>query len=191
MPQPDLGRLPSPFHRGRGNANNLGRFFNRQAPKEPQLDQLTQARVHLGQARQGFVESYQIQLLLLLDPSDRFIKSHFDRAPASLCRTSFAGMVHQDVPHRSRRDAEEMGTVHPPDLFLIDESNKRLIDQRVCLHGLVGLAAAEKSSRQPSQLGVDQRYELVQGLAVPVAPLDQELGQLLRPGRSQLLALRF
>jgi hypothetical protein len=38
-------------------------------------------------------------------------------------------MVHEDVPHRARRDTEEVSPTLPADPVLIDESNECLVDQ--------------------------------------------------------------
>jgi hypothetical protein len=38
-------------------------------------------------------------------------------------------MVHEDVPHRARRDAEEVSAILPANSLLVDKANESLIDE--------------------------------------------------------------
>jgi hypothetical protein len=63
--QPGSGGAPVALRSYRGHFKNLGRFFEIQASKEPQLHDLRFARIDLRQRFQRAVERYHVNVFVL------------------------------------------------------------------------------------------------------------------------------
>src|SRR5688572_29986091 len=89
-------------------------------------------------------------------------------------------MVHQNTPHRLRRDAEEVGPILPFHRPLIDELDERLVDERRWLQGVVRALLSQVAGRQLPQLPIDLRNQAVERLLLAIAPLLKQAGNLGR-----------
>jgi hypothetical protein len=72
------------------------------------------------------------------------------------------GVIDQDVPHRLRRDREEVCAGLPVESFGLDEPKIGFVDQGRRVEGVPGPLAPELGARDPPELRVDQRHELVE-----------------------------
>ena len=69
------------------------------------------------------------------------------------------GMIHEDLPHGSRRDTIKVDPVAEGEVAT-DEFEIGLVDQRGRVQGVVGAFAVHQAAGHPAQLLVDQREEL-------------------------------
>ena len=88
------------------------------------------------------------------------------RIAAALGGVPRARALHQNLPHRERRDGEEVRAVLPVVRVLGDQPDVGFVDERRRLQRLPGLLAAEVRRGQPAQLVVDERHQLRDGLVV-------------------------
>jgi hypothetical protein len=84
---------------------------------------------------------------------------------AALWRTTPARVVHENAAHHLRGDAEEMRPVLPGYSVLVNQPQIRFVDNRGGRQRVISALAAEVRARQPAQLSVDKRHELVKGLS--------------------------
>jgi hypothetical protein len=91
----------------------------------------------------------------------------------------FARLVHEDAAHRAGGQAEEVGPVLDPGAPLVDQAQVGLVDE-----GRRGDQAArplppELAVRQAVERLVDERHQLVERLPAPLAPGDEQSGDVL------------
>ena len=88
-------------------------------------------------------------------------------------------MVHEDPSHQPSGDAHEVRAILPTDLTGIGKPEKRLVDERGRLEGVVFPLAAHARAGEPAQLGFDERHQLIECRLVAVAPGSQQLGHVV------------
>ena len=108
-----------------------------------------------------------------------FVERNLQRPAATFGVMMAARVVNQDAPHQLRRDAEKMSAVLPLHVLLIYQPQVGFIDQRRGLQSVAGAFAAHVTAGELSQLGVDQRQQLIERRLVAVAPIHQQLGYIL------------
>ena len=110
------------------------------------------------------------------DPDIRILAELFDpQLAAALCGPLGACMVDQDVPHRLRRDAEEMDAVLPVLVGVASQFQVRLVDHRGGLQRVTGGLLRHVTLGELVQFAVDQRNQLLQCALVPGAPAVEQL----------------
>lgn len=92
---------------------------------------------------------------------------------AALRGVAAARVVHENTPHQLRRDREEVRPVLPVHLALIDDAYIDLMNQSRCLEGMLASFLAQITAGEPSQLGIDDRKEPIQRIAVAFAPVEE------------------
>src|SRR5688572_7874348 len=108
--QPGARELPLALDRALGDADEGGRFFHGQATEEPQLHDLSLARVERGETGERVVEDDQIDVLGHgLRQVVQIVHGHERPAAPARLRIAAAGVIDQDAPHRAGGDAEEGG----------------------------------------------------------------------------------
>jgi hypothetical protein len=115
-----------------------------QPAEESQLHYPALRRVNPLQPPQRFVERERVYLFFTCFPACQLINIA-EREPLLLaaafgCATRF-GMMHQDLPHQPRRNAEEVRAALPVDFALINQEQVDLVDQRGRLKGVVAAFA--------------------------------------------------
>jgi hypothetical protein len=88
-------------------------------------------------------------------------------------------VIDQDASHDLRRDGEEMRTIGPVNIPLIDEANVSLIDQSGGLESVAFSFPAHVAPREPVQFVVDQGVQLVECGLISLAPLSEQFGNLV------------
>jgi hypothetical protein len=73
------------------------------------------------------------------------------------------GVVHQDPPHRPRRNGVEVSAVAVLETGLVGRPEVDLVDQAGGAQGVIAALATERPPGDPAQLVVDQRVEPVHG----------------------------
>jgi hypothetical protein len=76
----------------------------------------------------------------------------------------FPRVVNQDAPHHDRRKTDELRTVVPVDLPLIDQPHVRLVHERRRLQRVALPLPAQVAGGQSSQLGVDDWQDAVRSI---------------------------
>src|SRR5215470_11395176 len=71
-----------------------------------------------------------------------------------------------------------MVAIDPLDAGLIHKLQIRFVNETCRTEGVIGTLASELLMSDASQLVVDERHELVQGVAVAVAPCEKETGHI-------------
>ena len=85
-------------------------------------------------------------------------------------------VIDKNCAHQLGSDAEEMSTVLPVQVFAIDESKKRFVDERGGLKSVACAFLTHVTMREAPQFLINERHQLVECGPVAVAPIDQQLG---------------
>jgi hypothetical protein len=72
-----------------------------------------------------------------------------------------------------------MCAIGPDHVFLIDETNIRLVDQRSGLKRVAGAFTAHVTAGEPVQFVVDEWIQLIERRLIPLAPLGEQLGDFM------------
>ena len=94
-----------------------------------------------------------------------------------------AGLVNQYAPHGLRGDGEEVRAVLPTHAALVNESHVSFVDERGGLQSVVGALAAHVAVREPVQLLLNEREQLVERRPVAAAPGEEQTCHLFRRRR--------
>jgi hypothetical protein len=95
-------------------------------------------------------------------------------ARASLGAQLVARVIDENSPHQLRRDREEVGTVLPVGVALIDQLEVRLVDDGRRLQTIGPPLASEMPRCDRAKLVMHERNQLVEGFLAAVAPLLEE-----------------
>lgn len=115
--------------RGDGQARDFGDFVHAQAAEITKLDDAAFARVVFGQIFQGFVERQDIGRGFAGNV-DGFVQRQGRFAFSAFGGGVRARVIHQNVSHQMRRDADEVCAVLPVRRLLADQLQVRFVDQR-------------------------------------------------------------
>jgi hypothetical protein len=74
---------------------------------------------------------------------------------------------------------KEMGAVLPPHIALLRELEVSVVQQRSCLQRVAGSLPAHVMLRQTLELWLDERDQALQCMWISVAPLAEQLSDLL------------
>jgi hypothetical protein len=77
----------------------------------------------------------------------------------------------EDPTHDLRGDTKEMSPVTPIAVALIDESQIGLVDECRRLQGVAHPLMPKLPLRDPAQLGVNERQQLIECAAIPATPV--------------------
>ena len=88
------------------------------------------------------------------------------------------GIIDEDLAHGSGRHAEEVRPVFPGRIGMVDELEVGFVHQRRGVERVVFALEIALLARQLVELVVDQRQQLLEGLAIAVAVVLQQLGNL-------------
>lgn len=101
---------------------------------------------------------------------------------ATLLSHARLGMVHQNLPHRSRGNREEMGTALKCPVLLTHHFQISFVDEDRRLKGIARLLLAPHPPGDSMQLGVDHRGELFQGMRFALLQPGKHLGEVILRG---------
>src|SRR5262245_28955832 len=93
-------------------------------------------------------------------------------------------VLHQDLAHQIRGDAEEVGSILPLDTGLVDELQVYLIDQGGARQRVVRTLVSQRAPGDPPEFTVHNWKKVREGLLTPVAPVDKQLGDFVRRSRT-------
>jgi hypothetical protein len=140
--------------------------------KVSQLNYLAASRIALGETLQCFVQTHQFTALIGSNCRN-FLERDLLRAAAALRVSMTPRVIDQNAPHDLRRDREEVGTIRPVHILLIDQANVRFVYQGSGLECVVFSLAAHVTASQAVQFVVDEGIQLVQSGLVSLAPLNE------------------
>ena len=98
------------------------------------------------------------------------------RAAPALGIPALACVINQDAAHHLRGDGEELSPVLPAGAPLVHQLQVRFVQKRRRLQRVVGPFPPHVKVRKPAQFFMDHGHQLVECRFIPVAPIDQELG---------------
>src|SRR2546425_3785224 len=163
--QPGPRESKSTLERGRRYAERIGRFLDAEACEVSQLDDARLLGVDLLQPLQRFVERRQHGLLIAGD-GERLRQRPAVESRPSLLRAACTRTLDQNLPHRSRGDADEVPLVVPrcararePKVCLVDECRR--------LQRLPRALAAHVRRREPAQLAETRRRRRAVSIGTP------------------------
>jgi hypothetical protein len=88
-------------------------------------------------------------------------------------------VIDHDAAHKLRGDGKEMSAVLPLRMSFVRELKVSVIQQRSCLQGMAGSLPAHVMLRQTLKLWLHERDQFLQCAWISVAPLAEQLGDLL------------
>ena len=89
------------------------------------------------------------------------------------CSHALARVIHENPAHHLRRHAEKMRPIPPIAVSLVDQTQVELVDERGWLQREATVFAAKLACRNATQLRVDERQQLVEGIGVTTPPFSQ------------------
>jgi hypothetical protein len=90
------------------------------------------------------------------------------------------GVIDEDAAHHLRRDAEEMRSILPVALVLVDEPDEDLVNQGRRLKGVIGPLLPKLPRRDLSELRVDEREQLIERSLVAATPISEKCRDIAR-----------
>jgi hypothetical protein len=146
------------------SADSEGHFLGRHTTEVVHLDDLGGPRVF---AFKGLERSVEIQYVELLGPAvvpDLHVRIpwHARLAAATFAGASHSRVVDQHLAHHARHEREKVRAVSDVGRGIVEQLDERLIDQRCRLQRMSGALAAHERLRNPPQLVVDERHQLVE-----------------------------
>src|SRR5688572_32966104 len=160
--EPRARHRPMPLHRGRGSLQRFGNLRNGQPAKITQLDDLGLLRIARGELLERGIECQHVNATgtgWRVTGNHRFIQRDLLGAAAALLGVARAGALHEDLPHRQRRNGEEVRAVLPRLVFFLAQSQKRFVDQGGGLQRLARPLVAQVVGREPPQLVIYLRHQ--------------------------------
>lgn len=149
------------------------RFRDGQSAEEAQFDDAALPVVESLERLQRQIESDEIRSALDRD-RHRVIERRPDGAAAPFGVRLRPGDVDEDAPHEPRRHRKEMRPILPVDACDTSEPKVGLIEQGRRLQAVSGPFSGHAGSRDPVQLAVDERHELIEGGGVASRPRPEQ-----------------
>ena len=110
------------------------------------------------------------------------VDGHRRKTVTALGRPMAACVIHENPAHHLRRNAEEMRPIPPVALPLVDQAQVELVNERGGLQREATPFAAKLAYGHATQLRVDERQQLVEGIRVTTPPFGQKR-RYVGPGR--------
>src|SRR5262249_27020396 len=104
--EPGLRGLPVSHNGLRRDVQDLRRFLDGQAPKEPQLDDLTHPRIERRHSAERIADGDEVALLRVRHLL-RVIQTHMNRTATTFLAMPAAGGLHEDPTHHLCRQSKE------------------------------------------------------------------------------------
>ena len=134
--EPRSRHVPVASHCVLRNIKYAGDFLVVQAAEVTQFHNLAAPWIHFRQTFQSFVESNHFRSGQTRDRGS-FVERNLLRAAAAFGVRVTARVIDQNTPHNLRRDGEEVRTIGPMHVPLIDETNVSLVNQRGSLQRVI------------------------------------------------------
>ncbi len=127
--EPSSRQFPIAFHSRVPDAQNLGRLFYRESPKEAQFDDPALLRIHNSQFIQGIMHGQKIRIRLSGNTIRIRQREAVAVGAAALGCVALAGMVDQNAAHQLGGNTQELRAVLPSRLPLVHQPQIGFVDQ--------------------------------------------------------------
>src|SRR5215831_1037263 len=117
--QPGFRQCPVAHDRSGRHSEHFSRFFDGQAAKEPQFENLALSLVNRRQSLKRVIEGHHFRRARWRY-NDRFVERHMAGVPSSLDPMALFGVVNQNLSHQLGRNSQELSPILPAHIFLID-----------------------------------------------------------------------
>jgi hypothetical protein len=164
-----FGEPPITRYGIRRDLQDNGCLFNSQASEEPQLNDSALALVHARERVKGLVNGDEIVSVLVRDRQSLVERDAY-RRPAAFLIALRSGRIDEDAPYQPRCHGEEVRAILPADVVHVEQTDVGLVDERRGLETVTYPLARHEVTRNPMQLGVDDRDQTLQRFVVAVAP---------------------
>ena len=134
---------------------------------------------NMSEAEQGQVFGEYMTYTNDIHKSGHYVSGEALQPTATPLGAVAAGVVHQDLAHRSCCHGEEVPPVPPFDPALIDQLEVGLVHQARGAEGVTGPLALELPVGDPAQLRINQREEAVHRLRSTLTDLEEEVSDRL------------
>lgn len=94
--------------------------------------------------------------------------------PAATLRLILAGVVYEYVAHHLGCKGKEVGTISETGSILLKKAQIQFVDQRCCLHHAGVALPSQVGSSNLSQMRIDERHQLLEGLSFALLPAHQQ-----------------
>src|SRR5262249_45948103 len=142
------------------------------AGEETALDHLHQLRLFGAQTLQELVQGEEL-LDLRLDGNLAVVERYLLHISAAFLALSPASVVDDHLTHGGGGDGEEVIAVLPVRPGLVDQLQVRLVDEASGIQGAGRSPVTELPARNPAQLGVNERHQLIECTGPAFAVGDQ------------------
>jgi hypothetical protein len=175
--QPRLGQPPVTHHRGGRHVQHRSRLLHGQAAEKPHLDDAAFPLIESRQCLQGLVERDEVRSTLV-SHDEPFVEGDPRRITAALLIAPRTRMIHENVPHHTSGDGEEVRAIVPCHGFRIDQPEIRLVDERRGLQAVIRPLVPDVPLRDSMELCVNERNQPLQGVVVALPPFQKQPGNL-------------
>lgn len=126
--EPRTRKVPVASHCVFGYVQHTSDLLVAESAEVPQLDDVTSSRIHLSQSRECFVQTEYFRTLLVRDYCN-FFQRDLLRSAAPFCIRVAACVIDENSSHYLCRDGEEMRTIRPVNISLIDEADVGFVNE--------------------------------------------------------------
>jgi hypothetical protein len=165
--KPGFRNRPLAHQRRLRDANHGGRFLDGQPAKIPKFDDALLTGTECGHALQRFVQGEDVgsRTFSRLVTGER---NAFESSTALLSETCSC-MIDENAAHQARRNPEEVRSVTPLDVPLVDEAHVGFVDESRWLERLSGDFTSHLSRGYAPKVVVDDRDQLIERLTSTLA----------------------
>ena len=179
MSKPRPGLEPLPLSGADRDAKRQGGLLLRQTSEVAAFDDGGEPAIALGELPQREVDFEDARgvggsvVACLVERNHPLVAAALDAGATPR-------VIHDDLPHRDRADREEMTAIAPRRLRLVHQPEVGLVHEAARVERLRPAPTAELDPRQPPEVLVDQRHQLVERLGIAGAVGEEQLGNVYR-----------
>ena len=178
-PEPRPRDLPVTPDGGPRHAEEIGCLVECHAAEVFQLDNACLSFVEGSKVSQGLVEGDEVDLVPIGRGSSRIVERKIFTLAAAFISISAPRVIDKDAPHRLGRDRQEMISVLPQDLALVDKFYKGFVNKGGRLQRMFRTLVLKVGGRPPAKVLVDTVYHLVERPFIALPPPFKETGDLV------------
>jgi hypothetical protein len=160
--EPALGESQVAIDGGLGYLHQDGGFLGRATQKVAQFDQLDFVGIELDQFVQCPVQVQHFRAVNV-DPQKVVVERDAVEATTPPLGLGFARMVNQDHAHHFGGEGVEMPAVVPCGLFLVQEPEVKLVDQRRGLKNVRVALPTDVGGGYLPKVRIDERHQIFKG----------------------------
>ena len=97
---------------------------------------------------------------------------------AALAIISRSRMVHENPPHQTSGECQEMRAVLPADAAKVHQPDERLVHKCRCLQRVIIALAAHLQAGESAEFLMNDRYQFIERGTLAAAPGEQQLGHM-------------